>query len=746
MAYDDVKQEMGRRPVSFAEVGCRKCLNTYGVAPCTAAIGVTGLNKCFNTLWTCQDIANYNDTVTRINDANITNWNALSATVTDEGDGEYEITIAPSTFAQIYVDPTVSAVTHNASMEARLVSGSVAAANLELNELAPLETWIDVPFHAMNGSWRSFQNNGTPDDTDGRLRFAVTSGAGGVVFRVRKVQLTATAHRVPFIEGAGSNVPGLNLLLFRFSSERIDNIQAASDLPTFPVLRNFTTAPTRLDPGRSLGIRGSVKVSLQDFPWGDVGTDPYVGDRSYDPEDQGSFFGKFIARLQYFENLTLKLYTGYLDENGDYQSENFIKREYLTFRFAGPSVDGQVVIEGKDPLKATDNLRSQVPLPSEGYIDADINDSATVLQLAAGQAADYSTADPWVRIDDEVMEITNVNVGLDQLTVTRATLPSFYPGPMAASSHDRFATVQQCELFEDLRVDDLVYELLTAWANIDSTLIDSDDWDIIATAWFSSYIFSALITEPTGVGELLNEICKHNVLIWWDERAQKIMFDALKPYSDLGTIFVDDDSNVIRDSVSTSKDPRARISRSWVYYGQRNPVDTDQRLNRYASVQAVVDLDAEDEDQYGTVQLFEVRSRWLTAEKQAVALDIAGRTLAEYRDTKSVIKIAMDPKDDDVWTGAQIQLQSRYFQDEFGASPYKPFLILQAVEKVQRGGKTIIEYTMQSIRARGRCAVIGPDSLVDYTSATDEEKRLYGWICSTATERMSNGDPPYVIC
>lgn len=38
-----------------------KCTRTYGSAPCTAAIGVTGNTKCFNSAFTCQDIANYDD-------------------------------------------------------------------------------------------------------------------------------------------------------------------------------------------------------------------------------------------------------------------------------------------------------------------------------------------------------------------------------------------------------------------------------------------------------------------------------------------------------------------------------------------------------------------------------------------------------------------------------------------------------------------------------------------------------------
>src|SRR5690606_17037191 len=46
--------------VTLVEIDLPFCLNTYGIAPCTAALGVTGNIKCFNSLRTCQDRQNFN--------------------------------------------------------------------------------------------------------------------------------------------------------------------------------------------------------------------------------------------------------------------------------------------------------------------------------------------------------------------------------------------------------------------------------------------------------------------------------------------------------------------------------------------------------------------------------------------------------------------------------------------------------------------------------------------------------------
>ena len=44
--------------ISFIELEVKKCQRVYGSSPCTAAVGVTGDQKCFNSRATCQDLPN----------------------------------------------------------------------------------------------------------------------------------------------------------------------------------------------------------------------------------------------------------------------------------------------------------------------------------------------------------------------------------------------------------------------------------------------------------------------------------------------------------------------------------------------------------------------------------------------------------------------------------------------------------------------------------------------------------------
>src|SRR3569833_551747 len=50
---------MSDEALTYVELDIDYCSLTYGVAPCTAALGVTGSAKCFNTRATCQDVEHF---------------------------------------------------------------------------------------------------------------------------------------------------------------------------------------------------------------------------------------------------------------------------------------------------------------------------------------------------------------------------------------------------------------------------------------------------------------------------------------------------------------------------------------------------------------------------------------------------------------------------------------------------------------------------------------------------------------
>lgn len=59
MTYETERATSGRRPITVVEIDVDTCLNTYGIAPCTAVLPGVGL-ECYNTFQTCQDKVNFN--------------------------------------------------------------------------------------------------------------------------------------------------------------------------------------------------------------------------------------------------------------------------------------------------------------------------------------------------------------------------------------------------------------------------------------------------------------------------------------------------------------------------------------------------------------------------------------------------------------------------------------------------------------------------------------------------------------
>lgn len=55
-----------REPFQKIIVSQKSCIHVYGVAPCSAALGVTGDSKCYNTRATCQDRESYLEIATPI--------------------------------------------------------------------------------------------------------------------------------------------------------------------------------------------------------------------------------------------------------------------------------------------------------------------------------------------------------------------------------------------------------------------------------------------------------------------------------------------------------------------------------------------------------------------------------------------------------------------------------------------------------------------------------------------------------
>jgi hypothetical protein len=415
----------------------------------------------------------------------------------------------------------------------------------------------------------------------------------------------------------------------RFASTRIDDIQATGETPTFPTILNVSTAPTILTPAKGLGVRSTCSITLADHTWTDEVTDPYVVSRSYNPENQGTFWGRLLVRNKFYEGREIRLKTGYLNADGSYDSNNFVTRTYFIDTISGPDAKGKVTVKGKDVLKFADRERAQLPIQSQATLSADISASTTSFDIADPNddvKASYDAGQTYIRIDDETMNITNLTGASSPytLTVTRGTMPSIYTGTMNAEEHSQDATVQHCYFYDEQDIDDVVKHLTVDTAGISSAYTPLTDWQTVVDFGLQSYKFSALITEPTGVKDLLEEVTQHSILLWWDEREQEISMDSLINRSQVGGPY-DDDQHNVAESVNVARDDKGRVSQVWVAHGLRNPVLEMDELKNFESVKVSVDLDAEGANQYNQKKVRRIWSRFLPTSLGSVASEIANR-------------------------------------------------------------------------------------------------------------------------
>jgi hypothetical protein len=542
---------------------------------------------------------------------------------------------------------------------------------------------------------------------------------------------------------------------FRFANRIIDGVQATGDAPTFPTVVGIKHAPTVLEPSKGFGIRSTVTVTLTDHPDGDVGTDPYLSDRDYDPNERSTFWGKFLARNLYYEGRVMRVKTGYLDSSGNYDATNFTTRQYIIDKIAGPTPNGKIQLMGKDPLKFADNSRKQFPVASQAVLAADITNSANSFDITDSNddvKNAYDAGQVWIRVDDEIMEMTNLTGSNPTytLTVTRGTAPSFYEVASTADSHSEEATVQNCYLYEDEPVDDILYHLLVTVTGINSSFIDTTAWQEKMDDGYQAYEFSTLLTEPVGVQDLIKEILQHTFLLWWNERTQKIEFDTLLPRApDYGPFT--DNSTFISGSTAVTRDVTGRLSRVYLWYGHRNPTLDMDKSNYFAKGEIDIDATLEGSDAYDDSRIMTIWSRWLPLSKRAVASELVTRLLNEYKDTKKVVTFTADPKDDDAWTGDTVKIQTRQVVDDFGQEVEVDYRILQVSEQNQKAG-VVYKYVAHSLRDVGRLGVITPDldpadgvsAFPDYSSATEELKSRYAFI-SPNSGTFSDGTDAYVI-
>lgn len=391
---------------------------------------------------------------------------------------------------------------------------------------------------------------------------------------------------------AFQNVP----VTLRFAKGTADLVEAGID--AIPALENESFTPPTVSLGENLGTRASLSLTFSDFKWPDTGAgfDKYAAERPYDPFEQGTFWGKFRARHPYLRGRTIRLIRGTVGQSLDEMET----RHFIMESFEGPSLDGRYTITAKDALKMADDDRAQAPRPNNGYLLADLTETATTTVIGPIGIGNLEyPASGYMNIGgNEIVYFTRSG---DTLTLSRG---QYNTERKAHKAQDR---AQVCLRYVGQNPADILRDLFVNYAQMPASYIPITNWRAETNA-FLGVLYSTLIAEPTGVNKLASELVQQaGLAVWWDDIGRQMRLQVLRQILTDAARF--DDETILHGTMRIRDQPEKRLSQVWVYYGQVNPLVKADEPTNYRSMHIAADPVAEAD--YGQPAVKKIYGRFI---------------------------------------------------------------------------------------------------------------------------------------
>jgi len=506
----------------------------------------------------------------------------------------------------------------------------------------------------------------------------------------------------------------------------------------FNCLKRVDLAPAKISPGKGLGSRNNVQIQFFDFADDDFFTDPYNEDRNYIATDQGTFWGKFLARNPFYQGRALIVEYGFFDDSRNLESEIYL------YQIDQIKLDpkGTVTLIGKDPLSKTESFKNQAPTLSDITLVFALG-TGTVVQFTVSDQPASNVISPtlglagFVRIDDEISEYY-FQVGVSYFLFPRGQFTTD-PAP-----HDAGTLVQPCLVYPAQSPDLVLFDLLTQYADIDPAFIDQAAWAAEVATWLSTITIFQCISEPTGVGDLIDRILKAiNSELWYDPKAGQIIFKSnnpILPNQYIPQRITNDD--FLQNSIKLKSEEKLRKSQIWVYTDPKSYIGDLDKAENYFNLSISADLTSEGELLYGESQVDRIFADWLT--NATMGQTVAEQILQRYNRTPYELTGLLDAKDFDVSTGLHFLLDSPNLQDVDGQPAITQFQVTSADYDPTTQQVKITALQFSDLGQPILYAIVNANGVPDYTLATEEQKTR-AFVADSVTKKMSDGSPPYRV-
>jgi len=309
------------------------------------------------------------------------------------------------------------------------------------------------------------------------------------------------------------------------------------------------------DIGESIGTPARLKFKVQDIERADGALVPYPVRRS----SSGSFWGRTLARNPYAGGRKI-VYKSGLRPYGTYSDPDWIERHFIIDDITRSG--GYVNFTCLDPVILTEDKKAKMPVASPAQLSAAITGLPTNFNYINAPDFYYGplSASIFVRIDSEVIRCTVS--GAKQLTVVQRGYKS------EIKEHEAGATVQDCVRFSGVHIIDAIVYALENYTTIPSSFIG--DYSAVKALIPTVDLDEAIIQKPTAVADFISDMIKiGNLIFHFDESSLKFVIDYI-PEMDVEPITIDQQEDILRDSVSINPNTKEQYTRAAHLWG---PVD-----------------------------------------------------------------------------------------------------------------------------------------------------------------------------
>ena len=418
-----------------------------------------------------------------------------------------------------------------------------------------------------------------------------------------------------------------------------------------PSITNISRRPQRIMPGESLGVRESVTVSFGNHRHNDVGFDDYLADRTGNPYDKGTFWGKFFARYGSLEGNAFRT----IDRNITSQSDDSVTRHYIVDAYNGADSAGRVSIVAKDVIKFFDNKKAQAPLPSQGTLLNNITDAANSLVLTPAGIGDLEyPASGTASIGDERMTFTRVG--------DNVTLFNRGSSGTTAEAHDAGETFQLALVYDADDIATIINDLITNYTETPADYINLTEWQE-EVANYLPRLYSAEIMRPTSIKTLLDELISEVGLVFYTDLENKKL--VLKAFRSLVPTTTINDTIATAGSIKNKKLSDRRVDRIWIWYGKFNPLQEQSQTKNYRSVYVESSGDPVVALEANPPAIRDIFSRWILVGATSTVEDLASNMLTRYQTAPREFSFSVR-NTTPVKLGEAVSIQSRVFENPEG--------------------------------------------------------------------------------